>query len=88
MVEIGGDVPGMRQLASRMGSVASRLDAMRNRLNGQIESTVWRGPDADRFRDQWRSTYVTALRQMVADLQDAAASMRREADTQERVSNT
>lgn len=64
---LGGDPQQMQQLAQTFRTQAGAVDQLTGTINNTLNSTVWTGPAADRFRQEWETTFRTAL----ARLQDA-----------------
>lgn len=79
----GMDIGQIRALAVRMRSEASTIDAAIQRLTGRLTGVEWRGPDRERFIDEWQSRHVAALRRVVDGLESAAAQATEYANRQE-----
>jgi len=41
-------------------------------IGGQVQSTWWKGPAADRFRSEWESEFAPTLRRLEAALQQSS----------------
>jgi WXG100 family type VII secretion target len=46
-------------------------------IGGQVQSTWWKGPAADRFRSEWESEFAPTLRRLEAALQQASQEIGR-----------
>lgn len=84
MSTIGAEMGQLQQLGqtfSREGQNVAQLTAA---IGGQVNSTWWKGPAADRFRSSWESEFAPTLRRLEAALQQASQeiSRRHEALTQ------
>ncbi|VXB63180.1 conserved hypothetical protein [Arthrobacter sp. 9AX] len=82
----GADVEQLRQLATTMRTAGRKLDAQRLALNGGVAGTPWPGPDAEVFRQEWKSVHSRSLGAVVTLLQQAAEDLTRQADEQQSAS--
>lgn len=85
---LGGDPPAMRNLATKMSSIADRLDAMQRNLTQGMGNVTWLGDDANRFRSEWNGRYVAAMHAMTRDLRNAAGEIRSDATRQDHASGS
>lgn len=83
----GMDVGAVRQLASQFGAKADEIDQIASTLTTQLDGTAWIGPDATRFRSDWQSQHVAALRNVSNALREAQQTAMRNADQQEQASS-
>jgi WXG100 family type VII secretion target len=83
----GMDVGAVRDLAGRLDAQAQHLEDVLRRITALVRHgrQVWHGPSVERFAAQW-SGHQTALRRLVADLQEAADRLRSNADDQQATS--
>lgn len=82
----GADVDQLRELGNKLEHGASEIDSQRNRLNTALENTHWEGPDADRFKEQWRGEHTSKLKQISEALRDASNRAKQNADQQTQAS--
>ena len=82
----GADVAQLRELARQFDSCASRLDNDRMTVGSAIQISAWVGPVAVRFRHEWDSAHSRRVHAAAERLRDAAATLRSNADDQERTS--
>ncbi len=83
----GADVAQLRTTATQFGKGADALEFSAKALHSLIGSgTQWRGPDAERFRNEWTGMSSRAIAAAVASLRQAADELRRNADQQEQAS--
>lgn len=83
----GADVAQLRSAAAQFNKGASALESSSKALHSLIGSgTQWRGPDADRFRSQWSGQSTRTITAAVDALRQAAKTLQRNADEQERAS--
>jgi uncharacterized protein YukE len=82
---------GFRQWIFRMSreaeAGASEIDNQKSNLNSLLNSTDWKGPDADKFRDEWSGTHTTMLTKVADALREAGNKAKRNAEQQEQASN-
>lgn len=83
---VGMEVAAVRQLAAQFGARADEIDQLCNQLTSQLANTQWVGSDATRFRSDWSSTHVAALRNVSNALRDAQRASTANADQQEQAS--
>lgn len=57
----GADVQQLRQLGSKLQEGASQIETQKSNLTSLLNSTNWKGPDADKFREEWSGTHTTQL---------------------------
>lgn len=84
----GADVAELRRLGRRLDEAAETLGNLKRELDTQVRSDLWRGPNARMFRDEWSSGHGPAVDSARDRLSDAAAATRRNADAQERASQS
>jgi hypothetical protein len=79
----GADVEQLRQLASTMRAAGRKLEGQRLALNAGVAGTPWPGPDAEAFRQEWRTGHSRSLAAVVTLLHQAAEDLLRQADEQQ-----
>jgi hypothetical protein len=83
----GADVGQLRDLAKAMQMASRNLQAQLNTFNAGVAGAQWPGPDAVRFRADWKSSHSPALRHAVLFLHQAATDLARNANEQESASS-
>ncbi len=83
----GADVVQLRDLAKAMQAASQKLNAQLGTFNAGVAGAPWPGPDAVRFRLDWKSSHSPALREAVLFLQKAATDLGRNASEQESASS-
>ena len=78
---MGGDLAQLDALRKTFVDQTQAVDALRAAVDGALGSTQWTGPAADRFRSEWSSSFVPALRRLQEALTENAGVVqnRREA---------
>ncbi|CCK28248.1 hypothetical protein BN159_3869 [Streptomyces davaonensis JCM 4913] len=81
----GADLTRLRDLSKLFGRKANDLQALIKALESATSesSSYWKGPKADRFRDDWREVKPT-FDKWVDTLNDASKSANTSADNIER----
>lgn len=87
MAWIGLDVEQVRGLAQQLHAKSQEINTIAQQLNSQLTSVTWQGPDAERFRSDWNSQYMSSLRQVAQALEAAGTAAGRNASEQEQASN-
>jgi hypothetical protein len=82
----GADVEQLRQLGGKLEHGASEIESQRNKLTNFLDQVDWRGPDADKFKDQWRGEHTSKLKQISEALRDAGNRAKQNADQQTQAS--
>jgi uncharacterized protein YukE len=86
MTMYGADIATLRSLAAQLDRAADQLDGHRTFLGNAIQQSAWLGPDADRFRGEWQGQLSTRVAASARLLRETAATVRQNADQQERAS--
>jgi hypothetical protein len=78
---MGGDLAQLDVLRKTFVNQVEAVNALRSAVDGALGSTQWTGPAADRFRNEWASSFVPALQRLQAALTEnsTVVSNRREA---------
>jgi WXG100 family type VII secretion target len=81
---IGAEMGQLQQLGQTFTRESQSVAQLTAQIGGQVNSTWWKGPAADRFRSSWESEFAPTLRRLEAALQQASQeiSRRHEALTQ------
>ena len=86
MAQLGADVEALDQLARRFNEEAQKIQQAISTISSQIDTTWWQGPDAERFRNNWQSSFRGQLQRIGESLGQAAQQCKRQADQQRQVS--
>lgn len=82
----GADVAQLRRLAKDLAGSAQRLNQLGQQLSGTISISPWKGNDGDRFRGDWTSSHLRALKAASAGIDAASKALLLNAGEQERSS--
>jgi uncharacterized protein YukE len=82
----GADVEQLRTLGNKLDHGATEIESQRNKLSSALEGTDWRGPDADKFKDQWRSEHSNLLNKVADALREAGNKAKQNAEQQSQAS--
>ncbi|CAM3165074.1 hypothetical protein PSET11_01986 [Arthrobacter ulcerisalmonis] len=82
----GADIAQLRSLSKSIGQSGSRLLSVESTVNGIVGSSLWKGADGDRFRNEWTSSLRPMLHTAADSLRSQARQLLTEADQQETAS--
>ncbi len=88
MAMIGMDVQQVRDLATQFGAKADAINDIITEITNRLNSTEWKGSDADQFKNDWNSNLTTQLRNVAQALRDAQQKANSNAQAQEDTSNS
>jgi hypothetical protein len=83
----GLNVAEMNNLIATCRREAQRIRGAVADVNGAVESTWWKGDDADRFRDDWVYNHRRHVLSVASELETLAGQLGREVDNQIRTSS-
>lgn len=58
---LGGDPQQMQRLAGQFRREAQAVSELQHRVTASLGDTLWTGPAADRFRQEWEGSFRQAL---------------------------
>lgn len=87
MAFVGMEVEAVRTLASQLTDKAHEIESIANHLTTKLGGTHWEGDDARRFRSEWESQHVRALKSVSSALQAASSAASKNANEQEAASH-
>lgn len=82
----GMDIAGVRALSKLMRAKADEIDSAAKQVSQKVNTVVWKGADAERYKGDWSGTYLPQLRQVVEALNKASQLAAKDADEQEKAS--
>lgn len=89
MAFVGADTGQLRELADLMAKSANELTGdLVPTVSGRLASSPWQGPDRQQFDHRWNSQLVHQIRNAATALDEAAKVARKNADDQDRTSNS
>jgi uncharacterized protein YukE len=74
---IGAEMGQLQQLGQSFTRESQTVAQLTAAIGGQVNSTWWKGPAADRFRSSWEGEFAPTLRRLEAALQQASAEVHR-----------
>ncbi|VXA98205.1 hypothetical protein ARTHRO9AX_10146 [Arthrobacter sp. 9AX] len=83
----GADVDQLRQLGNKLKSGASEIETQRATLTKLLHSTDWRGPDADKFKQEWDGQHTSLLNKVAEALKEAGTKATQNAEQQSQTSH-
>lgn len=82
----GADIAQLKTLGSKLQAGSHEIENQRNTLNKVLAATDWKGPDADKFRNEWQGQHMTALNKVAQALEEAGKRATKNAAEQEQAS--
>lgn len=86
MVTHGMNVDEVRMLGDLLKRKAADIRAIVSEINGKVHSTVWEGPDARAFKDQWWPEHQQHLTSVADQVDGFGQSALNNAQEQENIS--
>lgn len=83
---LGLNVAEMNNLIATCRREAQRIRAAVSDVNATVDSTWWKGKDADRFRHDWSEQHKRQVLAVAAELETLASQLSREVANQVRTS--
>jgi WXG100 family type VII secretion target len=80
MPQIGGTTEEMQNLQAKFMRESATVEQLTAAISGQVGSTWWVGPAADRFRAQWDGEFRPMLQQLQQALVECSANVRAHAE--------
>ena len=77
---IGAELEQMQGLRASLDRNGAQVSEVAHAIRGQLASTFWRGPAADRFRQAWDGEFEPALRRLQDALAEAGQEVQRRHD--------
>lgn len=83
----GADVAQLKTLGTKLQAGSQEIDNQKAMLTKVLAGTEWKGPDAEKFRNEWNGEHVAALTRVSQALQQASQQASRNAADQESASS-
>lgn len=83
---VGADPQELERVAAELSKAATTVGTIQRSLTVRIHPAPWRGPAADRFRNQWDGEFRRSFAEATSFLESAGQHLRVQADEQRRVS--
>jgi len=77
--QIGAEIGEMQTLQATFTREAGTVQQLTSAISGQVGSTWWVGPAAERFKAQWEGEFRPMLLQLQQALQESSAEVQRRA---------
>lgn len=82
--QVGAELGQMQTLNKTFTDNSRKSVELKTAIRSSLNSTWWKGPAADRFRQAWQSEFEPALQKLEQALNEAAAEVKRRHDALER----
>jgi WXG100 family type VII secretion target len=80
MSTIGAEMGQLQSLGQSFTRESQTVAQLVATIGGQVQSTWWKGPAAERFRSSWESEFAPTMRRLEAALQQASQEIARRHD--------
>jgi WXG100 family type VII secretion target len=77
---IGAELEQMQGLRASLDRNGAQVSDVARAIRGQLATTFWKGPAADRFRQAWDADFEPALGRLREALDEAAHEVQRRHD--------
>jgi WXG100 family type VII secretion target len=77
MSTIGAEMGQLQELKSTFDRESATVEQLTRSIDGKVQGTWWKGPAADRFRNQWESEFKPNLANLRSALQEASSEVGR-----------
>jgi WXG100 family type VII secretion target len=82
MAQLGADVEQLDQLSKKFEQEAQQISQATQQISNQVQSVWWKGPDADKFRNEWEGQFASQLKKIADALRQVGQVVRRQAEQQ------
>jgi len=62
------DIENVRKVAGSLDSESSHITSVLSSLSSALAATPWKGPDRDKFVEEWNNVHVPAIRKAASDM--------------------
>jgi len=85
----GMNIEAIEKLANDLKTEASKVGEISGRVTKLMADakTNWKGPDADKFDDEWNSTYKSRMKELQQKLDELGTKASNNAKEQQSASN-
>ncbi|HEV7753845.1 MAG TPA: WXG100 family type VII secretion target [Baekduia sp.] len=80
MPQIGATIEEMQTLQAAFTRESGTVDQLSSSISGQVGSTWWVGPAADRFKSEWEGEFKPMLARLSAALTECSQEVSRRAE--------
>ena len=87
MSQLGADVEQLDSLSKKFDAEAQMIAQATQQISSQVNSTWWKGPDADRFRQEWEGQFASQLKKISEALKQVGTVVRKQAQQQRQTSS-
>jgi WXG100 family type VII secretion target len=80
MAQIGATIEEMQSLQATFTRESGTVEQLTGAISGQVGSTWWVGPAAERFKAQWEGEFKPMLSQLQTSLQECSQEVARRSE--------
>lgn len=77
MPQIGATIEEMQSLQATFSRESANVEQLTSSISGQVGSTWWVGPAAERFKSQWEGEFKPMLAQLQQSLVECSSEVAR-----------
>ena len=86
MAQLGADVEQLDQLSKKFDQEGDRIAQATSQISSQVNSTWWKGPDAEKFKNEWEGQFASQLKKIAEALRQVGTVVRKQAQQQRQTS--
>jgi len=87
MAQLGNDPEQLDQLSKKFEQEAQQIQQATQQISSQVNAVWWKGPDADRFRNEWEGQFAAQLKKIAEALRQTGTIVRKQAQQQRQTSS-
>jgi len=87
MAQLGADVEQLDSLSRKFDQEATAIAEATSQISSQVNSTWWKGPDAEKFKSEWESHFASQLKKIAEALRQVGTVVRKQAQQQRQTSS-
>jgi uncharacterized protein YukE len=87
MAQLGNDPEQLDHLSKKFEQEAQQIAQATQQISSQVNSVWWKGPDADRFRNEWEGQFSAQLKKIAEALRQTGTIVRKQAQQQRQTSS-
>lgn len=86
MAQLGADPEELERLSKKFEQEAQQIQQAQQQITNQVNSVWWKGPDADKFRNEWEGQFASQLKKIAEALRQTGTIVRKQAQQQRQTS--
>lgn len=86
MAQLGADPEQLDQLSKKFDTEAQQIATATQQITSQLNSVWWKGPDAEKFKNEWEGQFASQLKKISEALKQVGTVVRKQAQQQRQTS--